>query len=193
MLVKNSVITPNILLHGQPTCFLEENTDELDDEKEKLCRRLRYLKTCRENVRRRWVNEYLHALQERFVAKDCRKKRSNPQKNSVVLLKDMTKHREKWKLGKIVDTIVRKDGVTRGYKIKTGNGYVIERPLQLVCDREIGQEDVSENDQDEPGARVINPKKQHEKVAPRERNTREAKKAAVDRLVGLIANENEED
>jgi hypothetical protein len=187
------VITPNILLHGQPTCFLEENTDELDDEKEKLCRRLRYLKTCRQNVRRRWVNEYLHALQERFVAKDCRKKRSNPQKNSVVLLKDMTKHRAKWKLGKIVDTIVGKDGVTRGYKIKTGNGYVIERPLQLVCDLEIGQEDVSENDQDEPGAPVINAKKQHEKVAPRERNTREAKKAAVNRLVGLIANENEED
>ena len=27
---------------------------------------LRYLKTCRDNVRKRWLNEYLHALQERF-------------------------------------------------------------------------------------------------------------------------------
>ena len=27
---------------------------------------LRYLKTCRDNVRKRWLNEYLHALQERL-------------------------------------------------------------------------------------------------------------------------------
>ena len=33
--------------------------------------------------------------------------------------------------------IVGKDGVTRGYKILTGCGYVIERPQQLVCDLEI--------------------------------------------------------
>jgi hypothetical protein len=185
------VVTPNILLHGQPTCFLEENTDEIGDEKEKLCRRLRYMKTCRQNIRRRWVNEYLHALQERFVAKNRRNNRSSPRKNSVVLLKDMTKHRAKWKLGKVVDTIVGRDGIMRGYKVKTGNGYVIERPLQLVCDLEICQEDVPEKGKDKTG--VVNAEIEHEKVEPREQNTRKAKKAAVDRLVGLIANENEED
>ena len=36
-------------------------------------------------------------------------------------------------------TIVGMESVTRVYKIKTGNGYVIERPLQLVCDLEIRQ------------------------------------------------------
>ena len=183
------VITPNILLHGQPTCFLEENADEMDGEKGKLCRRLRYTKTCRENVRRRWVNEYLHALQERFVAKDCGRKRNSLQKNSVVLLKDMTKHRAKWKLGKIVDTIVGRDGVTRGYKIKTGNGYAIGRPFQLVCDLEISQGDARGNDHDK--TEVINAK--DEQVESTERNIRRAKRAAVDRLVGLIANENEDD
>ena len=38
-----------------------------------------------------------------------RKERSSPQKNSFVLLKDMTKHRAKWKVGKIVDAIVGKN------------------------------------------------------------------------------------
>ena len=137
------------------------------------------------------MNEYLHVLQERFVANDCRRKRSSLQKNSVVLLKDMTKHRAKWKLGKIVDTIVGRDGVTRGYKIKTGNGYVIERPFQLVCDLEISQGDVRENDHDK--TEVINAKDEHEQVESTERNIRRAKRAAVDRLVGLIANENEDD
>ncbi len=34
-------------------------------------------------------------------------------KNSVVLMREMTKHRAKWKLGKIVDTIVGKDEASR--------------------------------------------------------------------------------
>ena len=59
------VITPNILLHRQHTCFLEENTDELDGEKEKLCRRSRHMKACDGGS-------------------------SSPQKNSFVLLNDMT-------------------------------------------------------------------------------------------------------
>lgn len=61
--------------------------------------------------------------------------------DKIVLLKDSTKSRAHWKIGRIIDQIVGKDGVTRGYKILTGiNRNVVERPLPLVCDFEIGGE-----------------------------------------------------
>ena len=62
------------------------------------------------------------------------------EKGAIVLLKDSTKSRTHWKIGRIIDQIVGKDGVTRGYKILTGNRYVVERPLLLVCDFEMGGE-----------------------------------------------------
>ena len=62
------------------------------------------------------------------------------EKGAIVLLKDSTKRRTNRKIGRIIDQIVGKDGVTRGYKILTGNRYVVERPLLLVCDFEIGGE-----------------------------------------------------
>jgi len=39
-----------------------------------------------------------------------------------------------------VGTVTGKDGAVRGLKLRQGNGYVVERPLQLVCDLEIGGE-----------------------------------------------------
>ena len=60
-------------------------------------------------------------------------------KGAIVLLKDSMKSRAYWKIGRIIDQIVVKD-VTRGYKILTGNRSVVERPLLLVCDFEIGGE-----------------------------------------------------
>ena len=64
--IEQPVVTPSILLRGQPTQFLEENPDDVTDERADITKRLRYLKTCRENVRKRWLNEYLVALPERF-------------------------------------------------------------------------------------------------------------------------------
>ena len=51
-----------------------------------------------------------------------------------MLIKETKKNKVTWKIGHVTDPIIGKDGVTRGYKILTGNG----RPLQLVCDLEIG-------------------------------------------------------
>ena len=67
------VITPNILLRGRPTWLLEENCENLnDDGREKMTRRLRYLQT------------YLHALQERFSKNLRLKEQGIPEQNSVV-------------------------------------------------------------------------------------------------------------
>ena len=115
-------------------------------------------------------------------------------KGSLVLIKDATKNRANWKMGRVINPVVGKDGFTRGYKILTGNGYVIERPLQLVCDLEIGG---GSKDSELPygNARqsgdVPCGRAHHQR--PAARAEREARSTAVNRLVGLIANENEED
>ena len=45
-----------------------------------------------------------------------------------------------WKLRRVVGRITGRDGVVSGLKLRQGNGYVVERPLQLVCKLEIGGE-----------------------------------------------------
>ncbi|XP_070576115.1 uncharacterized protein [Ptychodera flava] len=171
----------------------------MDDSRDVMSKRLKYLRSCRENVRKRWLNEYLHALQERYSKRIEAKHQELPRKNSIVLLKDTTKNRANWRIGRIVDDIVGKDGVIRGYKIRTGSGYVVERPLQLVCDLEVsGTNDATGvGDIADP---VINQTRtsadeEERSQANQElrRPARRAKTAAVDRLVGVIANENEDD
>ena len=176
---EQAVITPNLLLRGQPAHFLEENRDNNDDEGlDAMTRRFRYLKKCR-------------ALQERINAGSTAKHDATMNKGAIVLLKDSTKNRANWKIGRIVEPIVGKDNVTRGYKILTGKGYVIERPLQLVCDLEIscdcdfdsanGAARENPDDGGNKQGRLVN------------RPGRQASRVATDRLVGVIANENEED
>jgi hypothetical protein len=45
-----------------------------------------------------------------------------------VLIKDSLKRSAKWRIGRIEGTVIGKDGVVRGYKVRTGNGYLVERP-----------------------------------------------------------------
>ena len=97
------VITPNLLLREQLAHFLEENSDNTDgDEVEEMTRRLRYLKKCRDNVRKRWLNEYLCALQERINAGAKVKHEAAMKKGEILLLKDSTK-----KQGKLEDRACR--------------------------------------------------------------------------------------
>eukprot|EP00795_Rhopilema_esculentum_P015331 gene15331-6551_t len=81
------------------------------------------------------------------------------------------------------------DGVVRGYKIRTGNGYVVERPLQLIADLEIGG-DVLEGNKDQRGSE-LNPAA--EEFVPQGRSRRAAKETALNRIVGVQLNEDEEE
>ena len=132
------VITPNILIRGQPANTLEENL-ELTENEEGIPKRLVFLAASKEQLRKRWMNEYLHALDERS-RKQMKNKLEIPEMGKVVLLKDDIKNRGLWRIGRVVGTVTGKDGDIRGLKIKLGNGYVVERPLQLICDLEIGGE-----------------------------------------------------
>ena len=57
-------VTPNISLRGKAAEFLEENT-EVFKEDLNMSRRLKYLNKYREQLKKRWINEYLHALDEK--------------------------------------------------------------------------------------------------------------------------------
>lgn len=176
-------------MRGESAPYLEENHDEVSD-REKMTRRLRYLKTCRDNVRKRWLNEYLHALQERFNSRpEARHGTTCLKKGSRVLIKDTTKNKANWKVGRIINPIIGLDGVTKGYKIPTGSGYVIERPQQLVCDLEIG----GAGNDSSPSDGNARPSGDVQQQRPAVRVRREARRTAADRLVGITANENEED
>jgi len=56
----------------------------------------------------------------------------------MVLFEDSIMNNGKWKLGRIESQIKGKDGILRGFKIRTGNGYIVKHPVQVVADLEIG-------------------------------------------------------
>ena len=177
------VITPNLLLRGQPANYLEEDVEAMND-KTAATKRMKYLTVCREHLKKRWLTEYVHALEERH-RKVFTDEKGLPKKGSIVLITDNSKIKSKWRIGRVVEVIRGRDGVIRGYKIKTGTGYIIERPLQLVCDLEIS------GSTDEP---VIKDKVDNSSDADtRERPSRKAKTAAIDKMVGITLNEQEED
>ena len=99
------------------------------------------------------------------------------------MYKDYLKDNQKWKLGKTIKQIKGKDSVVRGYKTKTGNGYIIKNPIQLVADLKIGKE-TSEN--------VTELNEKAPSVEPRTKYTRNAKSDAKDQIHGVILNENNE-
>ena len=57
-------VTPNILIHGDPTTLLEEIDNSLETVNG-VSRRIRYLKRCRNQLRKRWANDYIKALMKR--------------------------------------------------------------------------------------------------------------------------------
>ena len=183
---EDRAITPNILLRGGPAEFLEENTEALKEESN-MTRRLRYLKKCREQLRRRWIKEYLHALDEK-QKQEMKRDEFKLKAGRVVLIKDTLKRETQWRIGRIEGKVIRKDGVVRGYKVRTPDGYLLERPVQLIADLEVGGDSESTTTENKvtelnPGATEFKP----------QRPSRKSKEAAKDKLVGLGLNEQEED
>ena len=63
-----------------------------------------------------------------------------PDTGAVVSMKGEAKDKALCKLRRVVGTVTGKDGAVHGLKLRQGKGYVVERPLQLICDLEIGGE-----------------------------------------------------
>ena len=156
------VLAPNILLSGSPAGYLEEDREET---KYQVCtRRMSYLSMCREQLRKRWQDQYLKG------EKSEDSEDNNPKSN--------------WNLGKFINVIKGRDGVIRGHRIRNNKGYTFERPLQLIQDLEIktssNQSDLTPTETDE-----------HANVDEGTTYERKAKMEARDRIISVnLANEN---
>ena len=103
-----------------------------------------------------------------------------PKIGSGVLLKDV-KNKALWKLPRVVKNIRGRDGTILGFKINLGNGYVVERPLQMLCDLDIRGESNSMN---------LNPKRAV--FVPRERGSRASKEVEKDHIKAMGLHESDE-
>ena len=88
---EEQVITPNVLLRGKPAIVLEKDLEKVPSGSQ-LTRRMILLKRSKEQLRKRWMREYLHALEERQYkfGKDAV---DIPKVGAIVLLKEDTKIR----------------------------------------------------------------------------------------------------
>lgn len=73
----------------------------------------------------------------------------------VILIKDSLKRKAQWRIGRIEGNVVGKGGVIRGYKVRTPNRYLLERPVQLIADLEVGGE--SKNTTEKNKTKKLNP------------------------------------
>ena len=138
---------------------------------------MKFLQKSKEHLRKRFVKEYVHALEERQQP-PTGNIAEIPNTGAPVLLKDETKNRAVWKLARVVGKVTGKDGTVRGLKLTQGNGYIAECPLQLVCKLEIGVE--------HPDCQ-LNP--EAEVFIPRLRPSRRSKEIANERVKDIISQE----
>ena len=99
----------------------------------------------------------------------------------MVLLKSEAKDKALWKLGRVVDKIIGKEGVIRRLKLKQENGNIVVHSLQLECNSEIGGE--NPDYKPSPGAEVF---------VPRLRPSKRTKEIA-NKLLKVIATQEVED
>ena len=121
--IDSEVLTPNILLRGKPAILMEEDIENIDESS--TVKRLKFLKRCKEEINKRWTNEYIHALEER-MKKQYQTETTLPAIGSIVLLKDDVKNKGQWRIGRIQEYIKGKGEVVRRFKLKIGNGNTTE-------------------------------------------------------------------
>ena len=114
-------LTPNSLQFVGTTVLpeLEPHHEENRD----LRKRVRYLKTCKDHMWKRWSTEYLRALREKHHRKHHGKP-STLSVGEVVIIASDERNRGKWPLGIVEELFPGRDGVIRAAKVKTSNGHL---------------------------------------------------------------------
>ena len=132
------VLTPRLMMFGQPRLVPVENTEGNAD----LRKRVKYLRRCKEVLWNRWSGEYLKSLRERHNM-EHKTKEMNVKLGDVVLIQDTERNRGKWNMGIVVKLFQGRDGVVRAVGLRAGKSF-LERavqhlfPLELSCDQEQG-------------------------------------------------------
>ena len=131
--IQMPILTPNSLMHDEINALPNESLGS--DEDSDLRKRAKYLKRCKENVWKRWRNEYLSGLWERHTL--IKGKKPEIQVGDIMMIKGEEKNRGQWKI--VGRLIAGKDEIVRGVRLRAGKTY-LERavqqlyPLELSCD-----------------------------------------------------------
>ena len=123
------VLTPNTLLRGKPSPILEEDFQATGADK--VTKRMKFFRKSKEHLQKRFLKKYVYALGKR-KSEAAASSAKIQDRGSVVLLKREAKDKALWKFGRVVDKTIGKDGVFHGLKLRSGEGYVVKRPLQLM-------------------------------------------------------------
>ena len=110
--------------------MIEEKEEDLSWQKQQ-----KYVKKCKDVAWRRWQREYVTALCERHNMQH-KFKSVNINVGHVVMIKDESKKRGKWKIGIISELFQGKDDQIRGARMKIPRGY-LDRPIQLLYPLEL--------------------------------------------------------
>ena len=88
-----------------------------------LRKRVKYLKTCKDNLWKWWKREYLSALREyhNLTHKEAKFK---PKVGDVVIIKTDNKNQGTWPLAIVSATYPGKDGIVRTVELKTTHGTI---------------------------------------------------------------------
>ena len=121
-------LTPNHLLLQRTVSALPPGTFVKEDKL--LRKKWRQTQILADHFWRRWLKEYVPALQER---QKWHRPRRNAQVGDLVLVVDQDLPRGKWHLARIVRVIQGKDGLVRTAEVKTGSSSSLLRPIQKLC------------------------------------------------------------
>ena len=136
------VLTPSHLLFGRRLVSLPDEVCEEEEEGENgFLKRFRYLAKKRLHFWNRWRREYLTDLRE-YHKHGKRELAVELQVGDVVLVKEDNIKRNCWKMGKVEELVVGKDGVVRGAKVKVfskGKPVYLSRPVQKLYPVEVGR------------------------------------------------------
>ena len=145
----NATITPNHIMFGRNLNTTPTNLFFNDDLNPSECtRRVNHLKSIVSHFWKRFSSTYLNELRQRHIYERKTKMNETELKlNDVVLVKDdVPTPRTKWRIGKVEQLIVGKDGQTRGAKLKmaneSGKTTTAHRPVQKLIPFEITEEPV---------------------------------------------------
>ena len=152
------MLTPSHLIYGRRLLSLPEMRNDEEESETALLRRFRYLAKLRIHFWNRWRREYLTDLREHHRGK--KESQNKVSIGDVVLIHEDNTKRSNWKMGKVVEQIVGKDGVVRGAKLRLitkGKPIIVNRAVQKLYPLEVSSalKEVSENESGQRNANSV--------------------------------------
>lgn len=141
----SEILTPSHLLNGERLNTLPSGPEP--NVHKDLRRELKLREKLQDDFLRRWKKEYLLELRSYHEVQLPNGRSTECLVGDIVLLQDDTRPRHIWKRARITERRAGRDGKVRTLILRTPEGTIITRPVQLVIPLEIDQggEDVTDS------------------------------------------------